>query len=73
MCTKSGGRRGFAEYAQGDPWAPGFEMSADHLADKARRYLDDILPVPQIEALISAVLSLDEAHDVVAVAKAMVR
>jgi 2-methylcitrate dehydratase PrpD len=72
--TKSGRQhRGFAEYAHGDPWAPGFEMSDDQLADKARRYLDDILPAPKIEALISAVLSLDEARDVGAVTKAMVR
>lgn len=62
----------FTEYAVGDPWAPGFAMTDQQLAEKARGYLAGILPAERIEALIDATMRLDEAPDVRAVAAAMV-
>jgi len=63
----------YAEYAHGDPWAPGFEMTDAELGDKARGYLDGILPSAKIEALVKAVDALESAPNVNAVAQAMVR
>ncbi|MFY9328839.1 MAG: MmgE/PrpD family protein [Georgfuchsia sp.] len=72
--TRSGAEyRGFAQSAHGDPWAAGFEMTDAELGDKARGYLDGILPAAKIDALITAVFDLDKASDVRAVAHAMSR
>lgn len=62
---------GYEEYARGDPWAPTHAMSDADLADKARGYLDGVLPAARIEALIEATMRLDEAPDISAVARAM--
>ncbi|MHA3791223.1 MmgE/PrpD family protein [Sphingomonas sp. YL-JM2C] len=54
--------RGFAEYAKGDPWAEGYEMTDEDLAGKARSFLADILPAARIEALVTAGFALDRAE-----------
>ncbi|MDD5175958.1 MAG: MmgE/PrpD family protein [Sterolibacterium sp.] len=62
-----------AEYALGDPWAPGHEMSDGQLADKTRHFTAGLLPPEKTEDLIRAVLTLEQAADVSTVARAMCR
>lgn len=52
--------RGFAEYAKGDPWSPK-AMTDDELIEKAKTYLDGILPDAQIKALATAIFALEQA------------
>lgn len=70
--TRSGREySGSAEYALGDPW--GANMSDERLAEKARQYLDGILPAAKIEGLVAAVLDVDTAADISAIVAAMTR
>ncbi|NGP09746.1 MmgE/PrpD family protein, partial [Rhodococcus sp. 14C212] len=53
--TRSGAEfSGRAEYAHGDPWTSEHAFDYERIADKARLYLDGILPAQQIEDLIGA-------------------
>jgi len=70
--TKSGTVfHGHADYALGDPWDPASVMSDERLALKAHQFLDGILPAKKIDALITAVNTLESAPDVRAIAQAM--
>jgi 2-methylcitrate dehydratase PrpD len=63
--------RGYTEYALGDPWSPEFSFTDKQVADKTRGFLDGILPTAKIEQLIEAVLTIEQADDVSAIAAAM--
>lgn len=63
--------RGYTEYALGDPWSPEFSFTDEQVADKTRGFLDGILPTAKIEQLIEAVLTIEQADDVSAIAEAM--
>ncbi len=70
--TRSGAEyRGVTDYAHGDPWAPGYEMTDAQLGEKARNFLRDILPSPRIAALVEAGFALDRAPDVGPLVRAM--
>jgi 2-methylcitrate dehydratase PrpD len=72
--TRAGAEhRGYTEYANGDPWSPEHAYDFARVGEKARQYLDGILPAAKIEALIAAVDGLDAAADVSAVVGAFVR
>jgi 2-methylcitrate dehydratase PrpD len=71
--TASGRYERYAEYAFGDPWAAGFEMSDEVLFDKVRAFCGAFLPAPTIEKLIGSVMSLDRDADARAVAASMVK
>jgi 2-methylcitrate dehydratase PrpD len=70
--AKGAEHSGFAEYAHGDPWVAGFEMTDQQLAEKAHGYLQGILPDAKITDLVSAVFALDDAADIGRITAAMV-
>jgi 2-methylcitrate dehydratase PrpD len=71
--THAGEHRKSSEYAFGDPWAEGYAMSDDKLFEKVHYYTEDCLPTEKADDLIKAVMTLEHATDISAVAAAMVR
>jgi hypothetical protein len=71
--TGEGEHRRSADYAHGDPWAEGFEMSDEKLFAKVRNYTEGFLPPQKADQLIDAVMSLDRAADVGTVVAAFVK
>ena len=70
--TRSGEEyRGCSDYAHGDPWAPGYEMTDAQLGEKARNFLGGILPPARIVELVEAGFALDLAPDVGRLTRAM--
>jgi 2-methylcitrate dehydratase PrpD len=64
--------REFSEFAMGDPWSPETRYDDTRVADKARQYLDGILPPARVEQLIEAVLTVDTAADISSIVQSMV-
>jgi 2-methylcitrate dehydratase PrpD len=64
---------GYDEYAVGDQFEPSHAMSDADVADKVRRFTEGLLSPAKTEALIDAVLGLENAADLCAVAAAMSR
>jgi 2-methylcitrate dehydratase PrpD len=70
--TSSGAEyRGYTEYAKGDPWSLETAYGDADVSKKARQYLEGILPTAKVEQLIDAVLAVEKAMDVSAIARAM--
>lgn len=64
--------RAFADHAMGDPDLPETAFDDIKMADKARHYLDGVLPAGRVEELIEAVLTIDAAADISSIVRAMV-